>query len=93
MEVISMKCPVCGKKVASIEISEQVWHDVLFREDGTFKFVQDAEFEPIGMLIRHQDDEELCDLTPNHELYGSLVNYFFNLPQEPPEEIAHLFED
>jgi hypothetical protein len=86
-----MKCPVCGKKVASIEISEQVWHDVLFRKDGTFEFYQDAEFEPIGMSIRHQDDEELCDLTPDHELYDSLVCYFFNSPQEPPEEIAHLF--
>jgi hypothetical protein len=93
MEVSAMKCPVCGKKVASIEFSERVWHVVSFRDDGTFKFHQDVEIEPIGMLIRHQDSEELCDFMPEHELYGSLIYYFFNPEPQPPEKIAHLFAD
>jgi hypothetical protein len=92
MEVSAMKCPVCGKKVASIEISEQVWHVVQFNEDGTFRFYKDVEYEPIGMMFRHEDpDDDLCFLEPEHEFHDPLVCYFFNIEKQPPEEIAHLF--
>jgi len=88
-----MKCPVCQKKVATIEFSEQVWHVVRFGPDGTFRLFADAEFEPIGMALRHEDSDDMCFLEPDHELYGSLVHYFFNPEPQPPEEIAHLFAD
>jgi len=88
-----MKCPVCGKKVIRVEISDQRFHFVDFDDKSTspFKVHLDAETQPIGMLFRHE--EGLCDLQPEHDLFNPLFDLFVFGSGELTEEIADLLND